>query len=97
MQPLLFKHNFLVCCLEQKCEGANHSLLSALGLSSSSQNANAMPFTPCCFSLTKGKPPGNMTPSTNEKRVWVAITNQISRASTIPDVVSQTVTSSRTI
>jgi len=87
----------LVRCLEQKCEGANHSLLNALGLSSSSQNTDAMPFTRFYISLRKGKPPGNMTPSTNETTVWVAITNQISRANTIPDVVSQTVTSPRTI
>lgn len=47
--------------------------------------------------MRKGKPPGNMAASANEKIVWVVITNQISRANTIPDVVSQAVTSSHTI
>jgi hypothetical protein len=97
MQPVLFKHNLLVCCLKQKFEGTNYSLLSAIGLSSASQNVNAMPFTGCYISLRKGKPPGNMTTAANEKTVWVVITNQISRANTIPDVVSQTVTSPYTI
>jgi hypothetical protein len=93
MQPILFKHNLLACCLEQKCEGANYSTLMALDFPCPSQTSKEMPLARriVSISLRKGMSPGN-TASTNKKTVWVVITNQISRANTIPDVVSQTVT-----